>query len=190
MSLVRNRSTFSVGASGVHPELAELGAERTAKAVARYAAAVTRLALSFTFLWAFLDKTFGWGKATPSKSSWLNGGSPTFGFLSHAKGPFGGMFHSMAGTGIVNWLFMVALLGIGTALLLGIGMRIAAGSGVILLVMMWAASLPLAANPFIDDHLIYAAVLVLLTAVGAGRTLGIGSWWEKQALVKRFPVLR
>ena len=190
MSLVRNRSAFTVGAGGVHPELAELGAERTAKAFARYAGATTRLLLSFTFLWAFFDKTFGWGKSTPSKGSWLNGGSPTLGFLSHAKGPFAGMFHSMAGVGVVNWLFMLALLGIGTALLLGIGMRIATGSGIILLVMMWAASLPLATNPIIDDHLIYATTLVVLAAIGSGRTLGLGTWWEKQALVKRFPVLR
>ena len=187
MSGVRNTSVFK---GGIHPELAELGAERTAKAIARYAGATTRILLSFTFLWAFFDKTFGWGRATPSKGSWLNGGSPTLGFLSHAKGPFAGIFHSMAGVGIVNWLFMLGLLGIGTALLLGIGMRIAAASGVILLIMMWAASLPLVTNPIIDDHLIYATTLVVLTAIGAGRTLGLGTWWEKQALVKRFPVLR
>ncbi|MCU1677780.1 MAG: hypothetical protein JWM93_2538 [Frankiales bacterium] len=190
MSIVRTRPAATFDAGQVHPELAELGAEQTARAVARYAAAVARLALSFTFLWAFFDKAFGLGKSTASAKSWINGGSPTKGFLGGVKGTFHGMFNSMAGVPIYDWLFMLALLGVGTALLLGIGMRIATVSGGLLLVMMWAASLPLATNPFLDDHLIYATVLVLLTAIGAGRTLGIGAWWEKQALVKRFPVLR
>ena len=44
--------------------------------------AVLRIATGFVFLWAFLDKTFGWGYATTSEHSWINGGSPTKGFLS------------------------------------------------------------------------------------------------------------
>ncbi len=42
---------------------------------------LTRLMVGFTFLWAFLDKTFGLGFSTPTEKSWLNGGSPTSGFL-------------------------------------------------------------------------------------------------------------
>jgi thiosulfate dehydrogenase [quinone] large subunit len=175
---------------GVHPELAELGADRRAKAVAGYAGAIARFGLSFIFLWAFFDKLFGWGKATPSKNSWLNGGSPTTGFLSHAKGPFGNVFQHMSGVAVYDWLFMAALLGIGAALAFGIGLRIAAISGVLLMVMMWAASLPLASNPILDDHLIYAVVLVWIAAASAGRTLGLATWWERQALVQRLPILR
>src|SRR6266511_711287 len=44
--------------------------------------AVFRVAVGFVFLWAFLDKTFGLGYATPSAKAWINGGSPTKGFLS------------------------------------------------------------------------------------------------------------
>ena len=44
-----------------------------------------RLALGFEFLWAFLDKTFGLGYSTPSSQAWINGGSPTKGFLSGAE---------------------------------------------------------------------------------------------------------
>lgn len=54
---------------------------------ARYMLAGIRIALGWVFLWAFLDKTFGLGFATPSAKSWLNGGSPTNGFLGSAKGP-------------------------------------------------------------------------------------------------------
>lgn len=69
-------------------------------------------------------------------------------------------------------------------------MRIAATSGVAMLVLMWMASLPLENNPFLDDHRVYAIVLVGLTAANAGRTLGLGRTWEKLALVQRYPVPR
>jgi thiosulfate dehydrogenase [quinone] large subunit len=55
---------------------------------------------------------------------------------------------------------------------------------------MWTAVLPPENNPFMDDHIIYALVLVLLAALGAGHTLGLGDYWEKLPLVKRFPFLK
>src|SRR6478736_6564544 len=76
---------------------------------ARYLLAGIRLALGWIFLWAFLDKTFGLGHDTAAAKSWLNGGSPTKGFLgSAAKGPFAGFYHSIAGTGVTDLLFMAA----------------------------------------------------------------------------------
>ena len=84
---------------------------------------------------------------------------------------------------------MAALLAIGVALMLGIGMRLAAGAGALLVVMMWSAVLPPASNPFMDDHLIYAAVLVLLALLGAGNTLGLGRMWTATPLVRRNPWL-
>jgi thiosulfate dehydrogenase [quinone] large subunit len=38
--------------------------------------AVFRVVLGVEFLWAFLDKTFGLGYATPAARAWINGGSP------------------------------------------------------------------------------------------------------------------
>jgi thiosulfate dehydrogenase (quinone) large subunit len=40
-----------------------------------------------------------------------------------------------------------------------------------------------------DDHLVYAIVLIGLALAAAGRTLGLGRWWERTALVRRFPWL-
>jgi thiosulfate dehydrogenase (quinone) large subunit len=151
-----------------------------------YVWAVARLSLGWIFLWAFLDKLFGLGHETASARSWLNGGSPTKGFLSHATGPFAGMFHDMAGNAIWDWLFMLGLGGVGAALILGIGMRIATVSGVLMLVLMWAAELPSANNIFMDDHIVYAIVLIGLLMVGAGRTLGLGAAWIRTPLVRRF----
>ena len=157
----------------------------------RYAFAIARIALGWTFLWAFLDKTFGLGFATAAEDAWVNGGSPTFGFLNF--GTEGKLFHDffagLAGPA-ADWAFMIGLLGIGTALILGIGMRIAAASGAFLMVSMWAASLRLENNPFMDDHLVYAIVLVGLALANIGRTLGLGRRWENTALVHRFPILK
>jgi thiosulfate dehydrogenase [quinone] large subunit len=157
---------------------------------ARYLLAGIRLALGWVFLWAFLDKAFGLGFATPSERSWFNGGSPTNGFLASAKGPFSGFYRFIAGTGIADALFMAALLGVGVALLLGIGMRIAAAAGALLTVMMWSAVLPPTTNPFMDDHLIYATVLIVLALLGAGDTWGLGRAWAASPLVRRAPWLR
>jgi uncharacterized membrane protein YphA (DoxX/SURF4 family) len=92
------------------------------------------------------------------------------GFLSGATGPFAGFYQSIAGAGWVNWIFMIGLLGIAVALLLGIGMRIAAVSGAVLLVLMWSASLPPQDDIFMDNHIIYALVLIGLALVAAGNT--------------------
>jgi thiosulfate dehydrogenase [quinone] large subunit len=157
---------------------------------ARHVLAVTRLALGWVFLWAFLDKTFGLGFATERADAWVNGGSPTFGFLNFATEgkTFQDFFVGLSGT-FSDWLFMIGLLGIGLALLLGIGMRIAAVSGAIMLVLMWAAELPLINNPFMDDHIVYAIVLVALAVYGAGRTWGFGRAWEQLPLVQRYRFL-
>ncbi len=156
-----------------------------------YVAAGLRLALGWVFLWAFLDKAFGLGRATPSEGAWVDGGSPTAGFLGNAvTGPFEGVYHQIAGQAWADWLFMLGLAGIGTALILGIGMRVAAAAGATLLVLMWTAVLPPENNPFMDDHLIYAGLLVLLAGLHAGRVLGLGAKWEQLELVRKHHWLR
>jgi thiosulfate dehydrogenase (quinone) large subunit len=149
------------------------------------------------FLWAFFDKLLALGYATDTgaidrfgDAAWINGGSPTTGFLTGVTGPFKSMFEPLAGAAWADWLFMIGLLAIGTALILGIGMRIAGATGALLLVFMWMASLPLENNPFMDDHLIYAVILIGLAAVHAGDTLGAGRIWARTQLVRRHPVLR
>ncbi|MGI9156224.1 MAG: hypothetical protein ACR2FG_06250 [Marmoricola sp.] len=165
--------------------------ESSTSQVARYVAVAARLSLGWVFLWAFLDKTFGLGHDTAGKDSWLNGGSPTKGFLGFATaGPFKGIYHQIAGQGWADVLFMLGLLAIGGALLLGVAMRFAAGAGALLLVLMWTAVLPPANNPFMDDHLVYALVLVLLAAIGAGHTFGLGDRWNALPLVHKQPWLR
>jgi thiosulfate dehydrogenase [quinone] large subunit len=145
--------------------------------------------MGWVFLWPFLDKTFGLGHGTKSADAWISGGNPTKGFLSGSIGPFSSIYHSIAGAGLVNWLFMVGLISIAVMLLLGIGMRFACAAGALMVVLMWSASLPPEDDVFMDNHIIYALVLIGLALVGAGNTLGLGRWWTKTSLVQRFPWL-
>ena len=156
---------------------------------AHYVLAVLRIVVGWTFLWAFLDKVFGLGYATPAARAWVDGGSPTKGFLSSSTGPFSGFWHDLAGTGVANWLFMLGLLGIGTAFLLGIGMRIAAVAAATMYLLMYTVVLPPENNPVTDDHILGALIVIALALLAAGDTLGLGRWWKSQPLVKRYPWL-
>lgn len=169
--------------------------------MAARAVAVLRIAFGITFLWAFVDKLFALGFHTGydqagkldrfGDAAWINGGSPTEGFLAFgAVGPFKGFYNSIAGAAWADTLFMLALLGIGLALTFGFAMRLAAGAGALLYVMMWTVVLPPENNPVLDDHLLGAITLVVLALVGAGATWGLGSRLEETDLVRKYPVLR
>ncbi|MFG2101240.1 hypothetical protein ACGFJ5_11600 [Micromonospora echinaurantiaca] len=190
MTAIAERPTVNRTASTAHRAVT-VPAETTRERATRYTLAGLRLALGWTFLWAFLDKLFGLGHSTESAKAWINGGSPTKGFLGNAvAGPFADFYRSFAGAAWADWLFMVGLAAIGTALMLGIGIRIAAAAGALLLVLMWTAVLPPANNPFLDDHLIYAGVLGVLALTAAGNTLGLGRYWSRLRIVRRLPFLK
>ena len=209
-----------------HSDLSASTSERgwyhgfTMAATTKYWAAVARIAIGFVFLWAFLDKNFGLGYATPSEGAWkfaTGDGSPTFGFLTfgvNPEGQFADFFHNLGeSAGVmgaegptlypgswVNWAFMLALLGIGITLILGIFTRIGSIGGAVLLMMMYLAAAPWAQytdeaganqsnNPIADDHLAYAIFLIVLMLFTAERTWGLGKWWESTSLVQRFPWL-
>lgn len=150
-----------------------------------------RIGLGAIFFWAFADKLLGLGYATRPENAWLTGGSPTEGFLTFGtRGPFAGFFQSIAGHPLTDALFMAGLAGVGLALLLGVGVRVAGYSGAAMVVLMWLAALPPANHPILDEHVIYAVALVVMTFVEAGRTFGLGDWWSHQEIVKRFPWLQ
>lgn len=146
-----------------------------------------RFCLSGIFLWAFFDKLFGLGFSTPPEKSWLAGVSPTAGFLTNSpQGPFKEVFQAMSGSMVVDWLFMMGLLGLGLSLLLGIGLRVAAVSGSLLMFLMWLAVFPSKTNPLLDQHVIYALVLNLLFLENVGNHLSLQRWWWSTPVVKRF----
>lgn len=150
-----------------------------------------RLVMAGIMLWAFFDKVFGLGFATEVESSWMTGTSPTMGFLKFGtRGPFVDMFHAMAGNVVVDWLFMMGLLGVGTAMLTGMGMRIAGYSGALMMLLLWLARIPPENNPVLDEHIVYMLVFLGLGFSDVGDVWGLGKWWGKTGLVKRFYILK
>ena len=201
-----DRATADVSAAATAETVRAAAAPRTAEAASGRrvgpALGILRLSLGWVFLWAFLDKLLALGFATGrdaetgtvdrfGDAAWINGGSPTNGFLSFGTaGPLKDFYGSFAGAAWADWLFMIGLFGIGAALMLGIGMRIATVSGIAMLVMMWSAALAPANNPFMDDHLVYALTLGVLLGLGAGHHVGLGSTWNRLPVVRNHAWLR
>ena len=173
---------------------------------ARQALAVLRIGFGLTFLWAFFDKLIALGYSTGavtnaagaktgidffSQDAWIHGGNPTLGFLKFgASGPFKGFYNSIAGEAWVNWAFMLGLLFIGLTLTFGIAVRLGAGAGFVMYLMMWTVALWPANNPVIDEHILGAISMAVLGLTLAGDTWGLGKVWAHQQLVAKRPVLR
>jgi thiosulfate dehydrogenase (quinone) large subunit len=163
--------------------------------------AVARVVIGFTFLWAFVDKLFGLGFATPSSRAWINGGTPAQGFIKSIEGPFKDVFQIFANP-VGDWLFMIGLLGIGVAMIAGAGLRIAAVAGTLLMLFMFMAEWPTATsvvdgkivsgstNPIVDSHWHEALLLIIAAVTLAGDTWGLGKWWGNLGFVKKHRWLR
>lgn len=122
-----------------------------------------RLSMGFIFFWAFLDKTFGFGFATSQSNAWINGGSPTTGFLTNAvQGPFASFFSGLAGQFWVDWLFMLGLLFVGVTLIINRYVKWGSLAGAVMLLLMYLALLWPENNPLIDDHIVYALLLLYI----------------------------
>jgi thiosulfate dehydrogenase [quinone] large subunit len=189
----------------VHPRPNRVEAETQEEIVTRPAVrrvlAVARVAIGFTFLWAFVDKLFGFGFSTPSSRAWINGGTPAQGFIKSIDGPFKDVFQIFANP-VGDWLFMAGLLGIGVAMIVGAGLRIAAVTGTLLMLFMFMAEWPSATalvdgklvsgstNPVVDSHWHEALLLIIAAVTLAGDTWGVGKWWRSLGVVKRHGWLR
>lgn len=169
---------------------------------AQYAVGALRIIVGWTFLWAFFDKLLALGYATGvnpetgatdrfGDAAWVNGGSPTYGFLTFgADGPFKDFYNNIAGQTWTDWAFMLGLLAIGISLTFGIFNRLGTFGGVVMYLMMWSVALLPENNPLTDDHIIGAVVVLVLGLVGAGRYLGFQRQWEALPLMQRFPILK
>jgi len=172
-------------AAPVLPGVTPADAPVATRAALPTAIAITRILMGFYFLWAFLDKTFGLGFSTPAERAWLNGGSPTTGFLTNAttESPFAGVFAALAGNALVDWLFMLGLLGVGAALILGIGVRIGAIAGAAMLLFMYLAEFPLtltgATTPLIDSHIIDMGIMAIAFFAVADQRISLAPTWRR-----------
>ncbi|RKN05830.1 DoxX family membrane protein [Streptomyces radicis] len=189
--------------AGARPGTPKVGPVAGAGATpADKALAALRIATGIVFLWAFLDKAFGFGYATSSENAWINGGQPAAGYLgSVAGGPMESTYNAWAGDVWVDWMYMAGMLGLGLALVAGIGLRVTAVAGTLMMLFLWAGEFPpakhlsdgtptMSANPAVDHHVVYAVAMIVVAACSAGRVWGLGRAWERLPLVRRFPWLR
>jgi thiosulfate dehydrogenase [quinone] large subunit len=164
---------------------------------------VLRLLLGWSFVWAFIDKMFGFGFSTCRAedssaidffcdAAMIRGGSPTYGVLEFGTqgSHTGGLFSWMAPSApdAINFAdvgFMLALLAGGVALMLGLGTRIAAIGGAALMMFMFLAlDVWPETNPVNSSHTIEMVAFLGIATVGPGR-FALQSWWDRT-----FPSMR
>jgi thiosulfate dehydrogenase [quinone] large subunit len=110
------------------------------------------------------------------------------GYLNEAKS-FTGFFQSLTAPGVlpmVNFLNEWGLTLLGLSLILGLGVRLSGILGALLMLLYYFPVLdfpyPNAHSYIVDEHLIYAFALLVLSAWRAGRVWGLDkfsrfTWW-------------
>lgn len=164
---------------------------------------ITRIALGFYFLWAFLDKLLGLGFSTCRtvaedatftieafcERAWINGGRVTEGYLVYGgnpNSPFNEFFVNLGAERWTDWPFMIGLLGVGLALMLGIGTKVGAISGSLMVIFMYMTQMPVSTNPVLDDHILMALMMFAIVWVELARqSIGLGKWWRSLEIVKK-----
>jgi len=117
------------------------------------------------------------------------------GYLSGAK-MFTGFYQFLVSPAILpitNFVNEWGLTLLGASLVLGIFVRLSGKLGAIMMILYW---LPLgilrpdAYSLVVDDHIIYAAALLVLSSARAGRIYGLENWCSNLPICSKFPKLR
>jgi len=118
------------------------------------------------------------------------------GYLNSAK-TFPGFYHWLAQPNIlptINFINEWGLTLLGISLIIGLFVRLSSILGAILMVLYY---FPVLTFPYIkpnsylvDEHIIYALILVYFAAVRAGRIWGLENWCSRLPICSKFPRLR
>jgi thiosulfate dehydrogenase [quinone] large subunit len=164
--------------------------------------ALLRIGLGLLYLWAFISQGFGVGYTNSNASKdlttapvsveygwhfdvdadngWITSGfshSPTEGYTSGAHGPTS--FVKDLPVGLVDFIWIFALAGLGIGLTFGIFANIAGVGGLILNVFIWFAGFPPSSNPLLDgEHMAFALAIFLMMWLQASNYWGLGRWWR------------
>jgi thiosulfate dehydrogenase [quinone] large subunit len=118
------------------------------------------------------------------------------GYLNGAK-TFAGFYGWLASPGVlpvVNFVNEWGLTLLGVSLILGLGVRLSSILGAVLMLLYYVPIIDFPyPNPhsyIVDEHIIYAAALLLLAAFRAGRVWGLENWCANLPVCSRFPRLR
>lgn len=132
-----------------------------------------------------LRVSMGWVYLYAGSKLLLNPSNSAAGYLQGAK-TFTGIYHWLAGSDIVSVITFInewALFLLGVSLVLGIFVRWSSILGAILMLLFY---FPVLQFPYIgttsfiiDEHIVYALVLILLGALGAGHIWGLDKFFSK-----------
>ena len=143
-----------------------------------------RLAMAWIFLYAASHQVFvpGWSVT---------------GFLNATK-TFHPLYAHLAGPGIAAVLTFLVEYGhllIGLSLLTGLLVRVSSVFGIMLMLVYWTAHMDFpyisnTTNFLIDEHIVYAGVLIFLIVKHAGRVWGLDGLVERSGWLDRIPGLK
>lgn len=143
-----------------------------------------------------LRLSMGWLMFYAGITKILNPQWTAAGYLNNAK-TYGGLFQWFATPANIGWVNFVNEWGLtllGASLILGIAVRLSSILGVALMALYY---LPILSFPIVgahsyivDEHVIYALVLVLFATLRAGQYYGLETWCAKLPICSRFPRLR
>ncbi|HLD96365.1 MAG TPA: DoxX family membrane protein [Patescibacteria group bacterium] len=137
-----------------------------------------RLALGWVFLYAGLTKV-------------LNPEWTAAGYLKGAK-TFTDLYQWFAADANIGWVSFLNQWGqvlIGTAMILGVGVRIASWGGALMMLLYYFPVLvfpKIGANSYlVDEHIIYALVFLVFGALGAQSTWGVSAWLKSKGWLQK-----
>jgi thiosulfate dehydrogenase [quinone] large subunit len=160
-----------------------------------YAIVALRVVMGWTLFQGGVTKLVTYLDADPS-NDWTAAG-----FLLNAipeGNPLAWLWPILAEAPLIDVLNVAGLTLTGLGLILGAFVRWNAFWGAVMMLFYWLAALqggllaglPVAHGWVVDDHLVYAALLFGLGAIGAGRVLGVDAWLERREAVRSNPWLR
>ena len=140
--------------------------------------------------------SMGWLMFYAGITKVLNSEWSAAGYLKGAK-TFTGFFEWFASPAVLpvtNFVNEWGLTLLGVSLILGIAVRLSSLLGLVLMMLYYFPILDFPyPNPHsyvIDDHIIYALVLLLLASLRAGRFWGLEHWCSNLPICSKFPRLR
>ncbi|MBI4217416.1 MAG: DoxX family protein [Parcubacteria group bacterium] len=143
----------------------------------------------------FLRISLGWMFFYAGITKVLDPNWSAAGYLQGAK-TFTEFYNWLLQPGIlpaVNFINEWGLTLLGIALILGVFVRLSSVLGAALMILYYFPVLefPYLEHAFIvDEHIIYAAVLLFLGAAKAGRVWGLENWCSNLPICSKFPRLR
>jgi len=160
----------------------EVKFEYSGNAIA-YAILILRVTMGWIFLQAGIDKLLD--------PEWTAAGYLQFAI--HENNPFTFLWANFAGSPAIDFLVMWGLTLTGLGIILGALLRWNAFWAAMLMIFFWASALqgglaeflPLEHGWVVDEHIVYAALVFGLGALGAGRILGVDAVLEKTRFVRK-----